>query len=464
MGIAGSSFISLTKHLHTMKHTLLILTIALSIVACKKEVVTPSSDRYLETVKQGLRDSLTRQDFQQLDFGKSVLSKVDSVELYVLRIPFKGSDIGSDFVIVKTSGEGRVEQGKIIHHKGKATVYGEGGVKHHRWDGNITISSLNRKNVLESPIVNGFITAFHSNVNARTFVHEAGLMPEVVITYVIPSSGSVSWSTWMSFVSFFSQASANESLGGYYSWFDGGGSPGGGGGGSTGGSGNPPSGGGPQIDEPILIDLEPDDEKPGLDLQKYIKCFTAIPDAGSTCSIEISADIPVDSDPNKFYDFSTGSPGHVFLTVMKSNGSQHATLNIGFYPQSGYKASTYAPTAGKLVDNAGHEFNAALKMGLTPAQLSTVFVRIQQLSNLDYDTDEYNCTDWGLDIFNRTRTNKLDIPLYGIPGSPLTQHTRTPQGLYNKLQGMVNANDPEKGNITIGIYKGYAGGTSGPCN
>jgi hypothetical protein len=446
-----------------MKHSLLILTIVLSIVACKKEF-NPLNDPYLENVKRGLGDSLSRLDFQQLDFDKSVLSKVDSIGLYVLRVPFKGSQVGYDFVVVKTTVEGRIEKGKIIHHEGKATAGGEGTVKRQRWDGNITISSLNRSNVLQSPIVNGFITAFHSNVNARTLVHEAGLMPEVVITYVIPSSGSISWSTWMSFVSFFSQASATDSWSGYYGWFDGGGSSGGSSGGPTAGSGGPMDGGGLQVEEPILIDLEPDDERSGIDLQKFINCFTTIPDAGSTCSIEIATDIPVDNDPNKFYDFSTGSPGHAFITVMKSNGSQHAVLNIGFYPQSGYKASTYAPTAGKLVDNAGHEFNASLKMSLSPAQLSSTLTRMQQLSNLNYDVDEYNCTDWALDIFNHTRTNKLEIPLYGIPGSPLTQHTRTPQGLYHKLQGMMNANDPEKGNITIGIYKGYAGGTSGPCN
>jgi hypothetical protein len=447
-----------------MKHILLTLTIVLVVIGCKKEIEVPG-DTYLQTVKHGLSDSLSSQDFERLDFNSSVLSKVDSLSLYVLRVPFQGSQVGYDFVIVKTTIGGKIEQGKIIHHEGKATAYGDGPVKKQRWDGNITIASLNRTDVLQSTIVNGFITAFHSNVNARTLVHEAGLMPEVVITYVRSSSSSdFSWSFWMSFVSFFSQSSANESLNGYYSWFDGGGSPGGGGGGgSTDGSGNP-NNGGPQIDAPILIDLEPDDEKAGIDLQKYINCFTSIPDAGSTCSIEISSDIPVDNDPNKFYDFSTGSPGHVFITVMKSNGSQHATLNIGFYPQSGYKASTYAPTGGKLVDNAKHEFNASLKMGLTTAQLSTTLTRMRQLSNINYDTDEYNCTDWAMDIFNHTRTNKLQIPLYGIPGSPLTQHTRTPQGLYNKLQQMMNANDPEKGNITIGIYKGYAGGTTGPCN
>jgi hypothetical protein len=46
----------------------------------------------------------------------------------------------------------------------------------------------------------------------------------------------------------------------------------------------------------------------------------------------------------------------------------------------------------------------------------------------------------------------------------MTQASRTPQGLYHKLQQMMNSNHPEKANITIGIVKGYAGGSTGPCN
>jgi hypothetical protein len=236
--------------------------------------------------------------------------------------------------------------------------------------------------------------------------------------------------------------------------------------GTWGGESGHHSGGGNSgsTDPTIFVDQETQDEYEAIEVGKFINCFNAIPDAGSTCTIEIAADIPVDGDPRKFYDFNIGSPGHVFITIRKSNGSQQAVQHIGFYPKSGYKASTYAPTGGKLVDNAKHEFNASLKMNVTPAQFSSTLLRIQQLANLNYDVDEYNCADWALDIFNHTRTNKLEIPLYGIPGSTLTQHTRTPQGLYNKLQGMVSTNDPEKGNITIGIYKGYAGGSTGPCN
>ena len=127
-------------------------------------------------------------------------------------------------------------------------------------------------------------------------------MPEVIITYFKPSGGGdVYWSSWFMLHSFLA-ADANGGSGGgggYYSDFSGGGSSGGGGsygGGSTGGSYNDPV---------IRVDMETQDLREGIDINKYVACFSSIPDAGSSCSIEISTDIPVDDNPNAFYNFST---------------------------------------------------------------------------------------------------------------------------------------------------------------
>jgi len=440
-----------------MKPLFTLTICACLLIACRKAEL-PAND-YLGQVKTALRDSVSAEDFSTLDFSRAVLNSVDSVHLYLLRIPFK--NLGANhFVLLKTSKEGSILQGRIVTLDGEAKEKERTRV----FEGRIIIQSLQRKTLIESPITDGFITAFHSNMQSRSSLVQPGnVLPEVIITYVIPSGGDVSWSSWIWLQSFFGESYSQP----YYSFFnsDSGSSPwtGGGGGGNASG-GSALSSVVPTNEPLILVDFESDFEKEQIDLQKFVNCFSAVPDAGATCSIEISTDIPVDANPNAFYNFSTGSPGHAFITIKKSNGSQRVTQNIGFYPKSNYKSVTYAPTAGKLVDNGGHEFNASLKMNLTPAQLSTVLIRMQQLSNLNYDVDEYNCTDWALDIFNSVRTAKLEIPLYGLPGSPLTQHSRTPQGLYHKLQQMVTSNDSEKGNVTIGIYKGYAGSSAGPCN
>lgn len=444
-----------------MKHLLLISIVALSILSCRKDL-QPSDSDYLATVTKALKDSLSSSDFSALDFTKAARSRVDSVDFYALRVPFKEKAPQEDFVFVKTNAKGQIEKGKIVHLKGNVSDEGNGTIKRKRWDGTISLTSLNRAEIFQSPIINGYVTAYHQSSNFRTSTQVVeGLMPEVVITYTISSGNDFSWSSWFYLQSFFSNGESGGG-GNYYGSFIGGsngGDPSTGGGGSGGGSTGTGSN-----DPVILVDMETQDTKDAIDLQKYINCFGSVPDAGATCSIEIFSDIPVDSNPNAFYDFSTMSPGHSFINIQKSNGTQHITQNIGFYPKSGYKSMTYAPTASKLVDNAGHEFNASLRMDITPAQLSTVLIRMQQWANANYDVDQYNCTDWALNVFNSVRTTPLEIPLYGIPDSPITLGSRTPQGLYNKLQQMKNSNDPEKANITIGIYKGYAGGSTGPCN
>jgi hypothetical protein len=441
-----------------MKHILLFSLVVVLILSCRKDL-PPGDSGYLEMAKKTLKDSLDATGFEALDFSRAVRSRVDSIGFFALRVPFKGKEEKEDFVFLQTNAIGQVERGKIVHLKGEITEEGDGAIKRKRWDGTISLTSLDRKTVFQSPVVNGYITALHQGSVYRTMTEVVeGLMPEVIITYTISSSYGLSWSDMYMIQSLLGSGGGIGSS--YYSSFSGGGSgsdPWGSGGGST-GSGST----GENL--VILVDKEYQDVNPAINVQQYINCFNNIPDAGSTCSIEIYSDIPVDNNSNSFFDISTMSPGHTFISISKVNGAQRVSQNIGFYPISGYKSMTYAPTAGKLVDNARHEFNASLSMALTPAQLSTILLRVQQWSNLNYDVDQYNCTDWALDIFNSVRASKLDIPLYGIPGSPMTQATRTPQGLYQKLQQMMSSNDPEKGNITIGIIKGYAGGSTGPCN
>ncbi|HWJ30059.1 MAG TPA: hypothetical protein VNS32_26210, partial [Flavisolibacter sp.] len=77
---------------------------------------------------------------------------------------------------------------------------------------------------------------------------------------------------------------------------------------------------------------------------------------------------------------------------------------------------------------------------------------------------EYNCTDFALDVFNASRVNKLEIPLYDIPGGITAAGSRTPNGLYIKLGEMMANHDPEANNITYGIIKGWTGSSKGPCN
>jgi hypothetical protein len=443
-----------------MKHLLPISLFLVFLISCKKEPSISYPGNYMQSVKDALKDSISRNDFVMLDFSKSVLSKVDSIQLYILRVPFKDKNFINDFVVIKTNKAGIIEKGKIIHQEGGAADVDINGGSKKTFNGTISISTLDRTCVLNSPIIDGFITALHSSNTSRTALVQPGnVMPEVVITYVIPSDRDFSWSFWMNLQSYFYDS--GSSFGNYYGTND----PNMGGGGSSSGGSNPyPASGGVLFEQPlILIDIESQDETAELDLQKLINCFSTVPNSGAHCSIEILTDIPVDSNPNAVFDLGEKAPGHAFLKLSKHNGTQHVEQYLGFYPKSGYKAFTYAPVASKLSSNAFHEYNASLSMDLTPERLATALIAIQLYSARNYDVDEYNCANFALDVFNSVRGIGLSIPLYGIPGSPLTQASSTPNGLYNKLKQMWDNNDPEKTNMVMGAFKGWAGPNLG-CN
>ncbi len=190
-----------------------------------------------------------------------------------------------------------------------------------------------------------------------------------------------------------------------------------------------------------------------------------MPDNGATSTITLYTDIPVDNDHTKLFDWEVGAPGHVFITITKQNGIQRVSQNLGFYPIDRKKVGmTYQPEDGKFIDNEGHEFNASIKMDLSTDDLQKTLNEIRRLAGVvKYDLDDYNCTDLSLDIFNVTRTEKLEVPLYQIP-SGKSVGSRTPNGLYYKLHQMKAAGHPEANNIGAYFIKGWAGGSSGPCN
>ena len=458
-----------------MKQLILILSIVLvAIASCKKEVSVSSNDSlYLKTVMASLEDSMSEQDFQSLDFSKPVRTFIDSGSITLLRIPFKGKSIAHDFVLLQTN-----EMGVCI--KGRIVSMNTSVLKSNRFAGSISIASLQRHELVKSAIVNGFIESFLPQPAQRTQVasypaqHDPYVeLPEVVVVGYIQSGGGVSWSTWYSLQSFFNDSgSGGGGGGGGYGYYAPGDSYGGGGGGSYGGGGGTggggTGGGGPIVEEEaIQIDFENQYADPAIEIVKYMKCFTDIPDAGATGSIEIFTDVPVNGDPDKFFDWNNGSPGHTFIQLKKSNGSQSVSQNIGFYPVTGWKTTlTPAPINGKFVDNEGHEFNASYKVNLSAAQIQTAVTRILYLSRfVRYDIDDYNCTDWVLDVFNETVSvqQHLDIPRYDIPGGMAPKGTSTPNGLYIKLQQMKQAGGPAAANITVPLV-GWVGASGGPCN
>jgi hypothetical protein len=443
----------------------------------------------LRNVKSYLSDSMLKNDFQNLDFSKSAISNLDSVNLHLLRVPFKHKNIKDEFILLQINKDGAIVKGRLVNI---SEAIDNNINTSHSFNGNITISWLNRSVIVNSEISNGYIKSFHPAISSqRSLVvpNEGHVLGEVVVVSYITNDNSISYSFWMNLMSLFMSGSGGGAAGlydNYYNSLSANNSPGGGGnyggeygGGGTGSYGGGYNGGGgqggkgdevlpfePTEDLGIYIDFEHGENNDAIKVEDYLKCFATIPDAGATCSIEILSDIPVDNDPNKFFNWNTGSPGHTFLQIRKSNGSQIVSQNIGFYPEQGWKTMlTPAPVTGKFVDNGEHEFNASLKRNLTPDQLKGIIIEIESLAkNIKYDIDEYNCTDFALEVFNSVPfSTPLEIPKYNIPGGMAPNGTSTPQGLYQKLKNMRQAGQ-EYNNITIPGVKGFVSDSNGPCN
>jgi hypothetical protein len=455
-----------------MKHLIFTTFIFFVLVSCRKEIKNLNEHSgYIKNVRAALKDSIPANDFATLDFNRAVLSKVDSVQLFFLRIPFKEKNLQNDFVIVKTNADGKINAGKIVHLDGTS--------KTRRFNGNISVSSLDRSVRLSSPVSNGYIEALHPQRNLRTLsmepVYPEGVvLPEVIVVAYITTNTGVSFSDWVLLQSLFYDYGGGGG-GSYYGSMDGNGGgyyDGGGGSGSvdpyySGFSQDPVI----EIEEEYIYDLQ------GIDINKFFKCFDNVPSGGAFYSIRLCSDIPSNSNPNTSANFSAASGGHSFLIITKTNGSTSVTQSFGFYPSTTPSwFDPFAPVSSTLKDNGAQEINASIEMNITESQFNIVKQNAISWSTKNYDLADFNCSDYAIDVFNSIRTSPLIISDYKIilpgntnpwaPADPISVTiNKSPQMLFMKLQEMKNNNNIEAANIVIDQTHGYRAPISkGECN
>jgi hypothetical protein len=208
------------------------------------------------------------------------------------------------------------------------------------------------------------------------------------------------------------------------------------------------------------------DNLPGIDLTKYFKCFTYIPDQGATYSVTLCADIPVDNNSGALLT-SNLHPGHTFLILTKTNGIVSLSQSFGFYPQNSISSALQSFVSSKIGDDgaASHEYDASIIMpNISQLDFQTVEHMAVNLANSQlYSVSNFNCTNYALQAFNSIRVNN-PIAVSDWKGAYTgINFGTTPNGLYETLVGMKtmfpNANDP---NITVGPK--FAPGSAGACN
>lgn len=205
------------------------------------------------------------------------------------------------------------------------------------------------------------------------------------------------------------------------------------------------SGGGNEV--PIVINAEDPGEyyeltviADSIRLAERFNCFNSVPtNSSTTYSIKICADIPVNSNPKALLD-GNRSPGHTFLELTKTNGTTSVTQTIGFYPESATKAAFQVDVNSMIVDNGVHPYDASLFMTVSAGQFERALVTAKNKSANDYNMTGYNCTAFALDVFNSARepNNQLFVPNSVPQNTIFSTYGKTPNGLYNKIKGMVS--------------------------
>lgn len=101
---------------------------------------------------------------------------------------------------------------------------------------------------------------------------------------------------------------------------------------------------------------------------------------------------------------------------------------------------SYGAIASITKDNGSRQYDASVTMNTSSLDFTAVQNMAVYLStNMKYDLDDYNCTDYALQVFNSVRNNPLVVPDWVVQSSG-TNYGTIPNGVYKLLNGMQDTN------------------------
>lgn len=202
-----------------------------------------------------------------------------------------------------------------------------------------------------------------------------------------------------------------------------------------------------------------------VDINKMMKCFSNIPDAGATFEVKLCVDVPSNNNPNSLWTIKNKA-GHAFITMSKTNGSQSATQSFGFYPETTLSAISMSPQPSKIHNDGDHEYNASIKIpNLNAADFQQLINAAITNSTVNYDLDNHNCADYAVDVFNTVNSPNIQcvsINQY-LPPASYMQFGGSPSGLYQSLAKIKNGGGSNASNIELGVLKKSVK-SNGECN
>jgi hypothetical protein len=195
-----------------------------------------------------------------------------------------------------------------------------------------------------------------------------------------------------------------------------------------------------EVTPEMIIDLDGgNDENKIVDMKKFFSCFNTIPDNGAKYSMSICVRLPDTQNPNR--PNSGLTPGHVFITLEKANGTSTVNETFGFFPDVEWKALVSGNVESQTNDNGGSKYSASMKMdNISESDFKSIQTYAAFLSKTkDYNLGEYNCTHYALQIFNSIRPDPLVVPDWISVEHNNGNLGTIPNGLYKALAGMKDS-------------------------
>lgn len=99
--------------------------------------------------------------------------------------------------------------------------------------------------------------------------------------------------------------------------------------------------------------------------------------------------------------------GHSFVNLSTNYGGSSSSITFGFYPfvPVDYNA-TIVPM--EIIDDGGHSFSSAVTIELTCSQFNQAITNSLLIQNQNYDLENYNCTDYAINVANSVSLGVLD--------------------------------------------------------
>lgn len=434
-----------TKMKCKMKATQLVSVLMLTtliFVGCKKQVDTEpvrQVDPFVTTALEHLRQNLSEGEYQSISKSSYSLIAGQVADLKIIRFAVIGNADKSITVsstrgklasswfemdgMNNSSGRNRFVVRGISERKSNEVSYESGKLQNIKISENNNISELNIKHEGGRQVV--------ESISKDGKMHpDDEWLPEITVTAYIGGSSRTFYSLfWLSNMNYdYFNAYTGSNL---YVPLEGEG----GGGGGNGHAGGSSSG---EV-ELILVPAFEFEDRPALNIDKALKCFDNILSEGAKYSMTLYVDIPVNDDVNQMTRGLT--PGHTFIGMTKSNGSESVTQVFGFYPSIPALSIFNVAVNSTIRNDSGHEYDASITIDDLDAASFGAAAELARYNGSGklYDLNDFNCTNYAVEVFNKAMPLDDQLTAPAWEAGPLNlSYGLTPNALSLVLGGRSN--------------------------